>query len=237
MNNGVINVQEDLNEHMRVRRDKLDFYHEKGHDPFGGKFVRTHVASELLAKYDAYTKEELEEMDDVVTIAGRMMTKRGKGKAGFAHIQDVSDQIQLYVRKDAIGDDGYDVFKSADLGDIVGVTGVMFKTKVGELSVKAQEFHLLSKSLRPLPEKYHGLKDVEQRYRQRYLDLITNVDSRETFVLRSKIIQSMRKYLDGLDFLEVETPMLHGIAGGASARPFVTHHNALDIPLYMRIAS
>lgn len=229
-------MQEDLNEHMRVRRDKLETYYEKGLDPFGGKFVRTHLASDLLEKYDGYSKEDLDEMNDEVTIAGRMMTKRGKGKAGFAHIQDVSDQIQLYVRKDEIGDESYEVFKSTDLGDIVGVTGVMFKTKVGELSVKAQEFHLLSKSLRPLPEKYHGLKDVEQRYRQRYLDLITNVDSRETFVLRSKIIQSMRKYLDGLDFLEVETPMLHGIAGGASARPFVTHHNALDIPLYMRIA-
>lgn len=229
-------MQEDLNEHMRVRRDKLETYYEKGLDPFGGKFVRTHLASDLLEKYDGYSKEDLDEMNDEVTIAGRMMTKRGKGKAGFAHIQDVSDQIQLYVRKDEIGDESYEIFKSTDLGDIVGVTGVMFKTKVGELSVKAQEFHLLSKSLRPLPEKYHGLKDVEQRYRQRYLDLITNVDSRETFVLRSKIIQSMRKYLDGLDFLEVETPMLHGIAGGASARPFVTHHNALDIPLYMRIA-
>src|SRR5699024_6005143 len=130
---------------MRVRRDKLESYYEQGLDPFGGKFVRTHVASELLEKYDAYTKEELNEMNEEVTIAGRMMTKRGKGKAGFAHIQDVSAQIQLYVRKDAIGDDSYEIFKSTDLGDIVGVTGVMFKTKVGELSVKAQEFHLLSK--------------------------------------------------------------------------------------------
>src|SRR5699024_7159558 len=221
---------------MRVRRDKLAMYNEKGLDPFGGKFVRTHVASELLERYDGYSKEELDQMNDKVTIAGRMMTKRGKGKAGFAHIQDVSDQIQLYVRKDTIGEDSYETFQSTDLGDIVGVTGVMFKTKVGELSVKAQEFHLLSKSLRPLPEKYHGLKDVEQRYRQRYLDIITNVESRHTFVLRSKIIQSMRKYLDGHGFLEVETPMLHGIPGGAAARPFETHHNALDIPLYMRIA-
>lgn len=229
-------MQEDLNEHMRVRRDKLAQYKEKGIDPFGEKFIRTHVSSELSEKYDGYSKEELEQMEDKVTIAGRMMTKRGKGKAGFAHIQDVSGQIQLYVRKDAIGDESYEVFQSADLGDIVGVTGVMFKTKVGELSVKAQEFHLLTKSLRPLPEKYHGLKDVEQRYRQRYLDLITNMDSRETFVLRSKIIQSMRKYLDDHGFLEVETPMLHGIPGGAAARPFETHHNALDIPLYMRIA-
>src|SRR5699024_4726135 len=195
-----------------------------------------HLASDLLEKYDGYSKEDLDEMNDEVTIAGRMMTKRGKGKAGFAHIQDVSDQIQLYVRKDEIGDESYEIFKSTDLGDIVGVTGVMFKTKVGELSVKAQEFHLLSKSLRPLPEKYHGLKDVEQRYRQRYLDLITNVDSRETFVTRSKIIQSMRRYLDDHGFLDVETPTMHAIPGGASARPFETHHNPLDVQLYMRIA-
>ncbi len=164
------------------------------------------------------------------------MTKRGKGKAGFSHIQDLSGQIQLYVRKDKIGEEAYEIFNTADLGDIVGVTGVMFKTKVGELSVKASSFQLLTKSLRPLPEKFHGLKDVEQRYRQRYLDLITNPTSKETFITRSKIIQSMRRYLDGQGFLEVETPMMHGIAGGASARPFITHHNALDVQLYMRIA-
>lgn len=229
-------VSEELNEHMRVRRDKLNNYREQGLDPFGSKFERTHLAQELLDSYDQFTKEELEEKTDQVTIAGRMMTKRGKGKAGFAHIQDLSGQIQLYIRKDAVGEEAYELFQSTDLGDIVGITGVMFKTKVGELSVKAAEFQLLTKSLRPLPEKYHGLKDIEQRYRQRYLDLITNLDSRETFVLRSKIIQSMRRYLDGQGFLEVETPMMHGIPGGASARPFETHHNALDIPLYMRIA-
>ncbi|MFD1172833.1 lysine--tRNA ligase [Oceanobacillus picturae] len=233
---GVIVVSEELNEHMRVRRDKLNNYREQGLDPFGSKFERTHLAQELLDSYDQFTKEELEEKTDQVTIAGRMMTKRGKGKAGFAHIQDLSGQIQLYIRKDAVGEEAYELFQSTDLGDIVGITGVMFKTKVGELSVKATEFQLLTKSLRPLPEKYHGLKDIEQRYRQRYLDLITNLDSRETFVLRSKIIQSMRRYLDGQGFLEVETPMMHGIPGGASARPFETHHNALDIPLYMRIA-
>jgi lysyl-tRNA synthetase, class II len=232
----VIVVSEELNEHMRVRRDKLNNYREQGLDPFGSKFERTHLAQELLDSYDQFTKEELEEKTDQVTIAGRMMTKRGKGKAGFAHIQDLSGQIQLYIRKDAVGEEAYELFQSTDLGDIVGITGVMFKTKVGELSVKATEFQLLTKSLRPLPEKYHGLKDIEQRYRQRYLDLITNLDSRETFVLRSKIIQSMRRYLDGQGFLEVETPMMHGIPGGASARPFETHHNALDIPLYMRIA-
>ncbi len=232
----MIKVTEELNEHMRVRREKLEQFIDQGIDPFGGKFTRTHVANELKELYDRYSKEELEEKEEKVTIAGRMMTKRGKGKAGFAHIQDISGQIQLYVRKDKIGEEAYEIFKSSDMGDIIGVTGIMFKTKVGELSVKVTEFHLLTKSLRPLPEKYHGLKDIEQRYRQRYLDLITNMESKETFVLRSKIIQAMRRYLDGQGFLEVETPMLHGIPGGASARPFETHHNALDIPLYMRIA-
>lgn len=236
MRSGVVAVSEELNEHMQVRRDKLTEYVEKGLDPFGGKFERTHLSNDLVEKYDQYSKEELEEITDEVTVAGRLMTKRGKGKAGFAHVQDLSGQIQLYVRKDAIGEEAYEVFKSADLGDIVGVTGVMFKTKVGELSVKAKEFHLLTKSLRPLPEKYHGLKDIEQRYRQRYLDLITNPESRDTFVARSKIIQSMREYLNGQGYLEVETPMMHSIPGGASARPFITHHNALDSELYMRIA-
>ncbi|MFZ3579257.1 lysine--tRNA ligase [Virgibacillus sp. DJP39] len=229
-------MSEEINEQMRVRREKLTTYREQGIDPFGGKFDRTHTAEALAGEYDSFSKEELEEKTDQVTIAGRMMTKRGKGKAGFAHVQDLSGQIQIYVRKDMIGDEAYDLFNSTDMGDIIGVTGVMFKTKVGEISVKATEFHLLSKSLRPLPEKYHGLKDIEQRYRQRYLDLITNETSRETFILRSKIIQSMRKYLDASGFLEVETPMMHGIAGGASARPFETHHNALDIQLFMRIA-
>lgn len=230
-------MTEELNEHMRVRRDKMNTHREQGVDPFGDKFERTDYAQGLIEKYDQYTKEELEEKQFPATIAGRIMTKRGKGKAGFAHIQDVTGQIQLYVRKDEIGEEAYDnLFKSADLGDIVGISGVMFKTNVGELSVKAGDYQLLTKSLRPLPEKFHGLQDVEQRYRQRYLDLITNPDSRDTFVLRSKIIQSMRRYLDGLGFLEVETPLMHGIAGGASARPFITHHNALDMQLYMRIA-
>lgn len=230
-------MTEELNEHMRVRRDKMNTHREQGIDPFGDKFARSAFAQDLIEKYDQYTKEELEEKQFPATIAGRIMTKRGKGKAGFAHIQDLTGQIQLYVRKDEIGEESYDnLFKSADLGDIVGISGVMFKTNVGELSVKADDYQLLTKSLRPLPEKFHGLQDVEQRYRQRYLDLITNPDSRDTFVLRSKIIQSMRRYLDGLGFLEVETPLMHGIAGGASARPFITHHNALDMQLYMRIA-
>ncbi|MDL4840511.1 lysine--tRNA ligase [Aquibacillus rhizosphaerae] len=229
-------MAEEFNEQMQVRREKLQSYKEQGIDPFGDKYERTHLAEQLQDAYEQYSKEELEEKAIEVTIAGRVMTKRGKGKAGFSHIQDLSGQIQLYVRKDMVGDEAYGIFNTVDLGDIVGVTGKVFKTNVGELSVKVVKFQLLTKSLRPLPEKFHGLKDVEQRYRQRYLDLITNPQSKETFVTRSKIIQAMRRYLDGDGFLEVETPMMHGIAGGASARPFTTHHNALDIPLYMRIA-
>lgn len=234
--NGVISLTEELNEQTRVRREKLTAYYERGVDPFGGKFVRSHVATELHEKYGDISKEELAEIAESVTIAGRVMTKRGKGKVGFTHIQDVSGQIQLYVRKDEIGEEAYEIFKTVDIGDIVGVTGLVFKTNVGELSIQVKEFTLLAKSLRPLPEKYHGLQDIELRYRKRYLDLITNLDSRQTFILRSKIIQSMRRYLNEQGFLEVETPMLHSIPGGAAARPFETHHNALDMPLYMRIA-
>ncbi|GEN44757.1 lysine--tRNA ligase [Alkalibacillus haloalkaliphilus] len=231
-------MSEEINDQMQTRIEKLKVLQESGVNPFGDKFERTHLAQDLKGDFDQFSKEELGEKEDEtsVTIAGRIMTKRGKGKAGFAHIQDLSGQIQIYVRKDRVGEDAYEVFQSADLGDIVGISGVMFKTNVGELSVKADSFEFLTKSLRPLPEKFHGLKDVEQRYRQRYLDLITNLDSRDTFVLRSKILQSMRRYLDDRGFLEVETPMMHSIPGGASARPFETHHNALDIQLYMRIA-
>ncbi|MEJ8777247.1 lysine--tRNA ligase [Pseudogracilibacillus sp. ICA-222130] len=229
-------LSEELNEHMRVRREKLATYYNEGLDPFGGKFERTSNAKELHDLYEEFSKEALAEKDISVTIAGRVMTKRGKGKVGFTHIQDATDQIQLYVRKDDIGEEAYEIFKSVDIGDIIGVTGVVFKTNVGELSIHAKEFTLLTKSLRPLPDKYHGLQDIELRYRKRYLDLITNEESRKTFVMRSKIIQSMRNYLNNAGFLEVETPMLHSIPGGAAARPFETHHNALDMELYMRIA-
>ncbi|KZN96732.1 MULTISPECIES: lysine--tRNA ligase [Aeribacillus] len=228
--------QEELNDQLQVRREKLHALKDKGIDPFGKKFERSHQAIELKEQYGEFTKEELEEKNIFVSIAGRIMTKRGKGKAGFAHIQDLSGQIQIYVRKDSVGEDQYEIFDMADLGDLIGVKGTVFKTKVGELSVKATEFVLLTKALRPLPDKYHGLKDIEQRYRQRYLDLIMNPDSKNTFITRSKIIQSMRRYLDSHGYLEVETPMMHSIAGGAAARPFITHHNALDMPLYMRIA-
>ncbi|WP_370588361.1 lysine--tRNA ligase [Viridibacillus arvi] len=209
---------------------------ENGLDPFGARFERTHLSNEIKEQYVDFTKEQLEEDLHEVVIAGRIMTKRGKGKAGFAHIQDLGGQVQIYVRKDAIGEEAYELFKQADLGDIVGIRGNVFRTQVGELSVKALEFTFLTKSLRPMPEKFHGLKDVEQRYRQRYLDLMTSEESKQTFITRSKIIQAIRRYLDGNGYLEVETPMLHTIAGGAAARPFITHHNSLDMELYMRIA-
>ena len=227
---------EDLNDQIIVRRQKMEELRAKGIDPFGKRFDRTAEASDLKEKYNRLEKEELENQSIHVALAGRIMTKRGKGKAGFAHIQDRSGQIQIYVRKDTVGDDHYEIFKMADLGDIVGVKGTVFKTKVGELSIKVDSFEILTKSLRPLPDKFHGLKDVEQRYRQRYLDLIVNPESKNTFITRSKIIQSMRKYLDNKGFLEVETPVMHSIPGGAAARPFITHHNALDMELYMRIA-
>ncbi|WP_143006042.1 lysine--tRNA ligase [Salibacterium salarium] len=221
---------------MAVRKEKLQALQDQGKDPFGERFDRTHTAQTMTEEFDEYSKEELEEKASVVSLAGRVMTKRGKGKAGFAHIQDISGQVQIYVRKDQVGEEAYELFQNTDIGDFVGITGIAFKTKVGELSAKVSEFELLSKSLRPLPDKFHGLKDVEQRYRQRYLDLIVNPEVRDTFVIRSKILQSMRRYLDDQGYLEVETPMLHSIPGGASARPFITHHNALDMELYMRIA-
>ncbi len=227
---------EELNDQLLVRRQKMNDIRENGMDPFGSRFVRTHLSNEVTAEFDRFDKEQLDEATHEVIIAGRIMTKRGKGKAGFAHIQDLGGQVQIYVRKDAIGDEAYELFNKADLGDIVGVKGNVFRTQVGELSVKATEFTFLTKTLRPMPEKFHGIQDVEQRYRQRYLDLMTNDESKQTFITRSKIIRAMRNYLDAQGFLEVETPMLHTIAGGAAARPFITHHNALDMELYMRIA-
>ena len=227
---------EEINDQLQVRRGKLSELREKGLDPFGKRFERSHLAAEILEKYSELEKEELDTQNISVTIAGRVMTKRGKGKAGFAHIQDLSGQIQIYVRQEAVGEEQYDIFNLIDLGDIVGIKGQVFKTKVGELSIKASSFEILSKSLRPLPDKFHGLKDVEQRYRQRYLDLIMSEESKQTFITRSQIIRSIRNYLDHNGYLEVETPMMHAIAGGAAARPFVTHHNTLDMTLYMRIA-
>ena len=186
---------EETNEQFQVRKEKLDLLREKGLDPFGKRFERSHLVSDIVEKYGEFDNEYLEDKNIPVTIAGRIMTKRGKGKAGFAHVQDLSGQIQIYVRLDAVGPEQYEVFNIVDLGDIVGITGHVFRTKVGELSVKAEKFEMLSKALRPLPDKFHGLKDVEQRYRQRYLDLIMNDESKQTFIARSKIIRSMRNYL------------------------------------------
>ncbi|WP_456288843.1 lysine--tRNA ligase [Paenibacillus sp. AK002] len=228
--------EQELSELLQIRRNKLDELRKLGIDPFGGKYEREHHAGDILKQYDELSKEELEEKQVEVNLAGRIMAKRGMGKASFAHIQDLSGRIQIYVRQDSVAEAQYEAFSILDLGDIIGVKGVLFKTKTGETTVKVKELEVLSKSLYPLPEKFHGLKDVELRYRQRYVDLIINPDVQKTFITRSRIIQSMRRYLDSQGYLEVETPTLHSIAGGAAARPFITHHNALDMELYMRIA-
>ncbi|WP_110953578.1 lysine--tRNA ligase [Anaerosinus massiliensis] len=220
---------EELNEMMKVRREKLAAIAEKGIEPFGRRYDYTHHATEIIENF-----EKLE--GQTVRIAGRLMAVRGHGKASFTTVNDMSGKIQLYFRQDVLGEDVYANFKLLDIGDIIGAEGVVFRTQRGEISLKVTDFAIQSKSLRPLPEKFHGLKDVETRYRQRYLDLIVNPEVKDTFVLRSKIIKTMRTFLDERDFLEVETPMMHPIAGGAAARPFITHHNALDMDLYMRIA-
>ncbi|OYD06395.1 lysine--tRNA ligase [Paludifilum halophilum] len=228
--------EEERNELLQVRRDKMDGLRERGIDPFGRKYERTHRAEDILAAFDDQSKEDLEEENVSVTIAGRLVAKRKQGKASFAHLQDQTGRIQIYVRKDRVGEEQYETFGTADLGDWLGVSGTVFKTNRGETSVKADSVTFLSKSLRPLPEKFHGLKDVELRYRKRYLDLIMNPEVKDTFIVRSRVISAIRRYLDGQGYLEVETPTLHTIPGGAAARPFITHHNALDIDLYMRIA-
>lgn len=229
-------MSEEVHDQVQVRLEKMEQLRKKGFDPFGSKYRQQNYSQEILDKYGHIPKEELDPQEIEVQIAGRIMTKRGQGKAGFAHLQDLQGQIQIYVRLDEVGEAAHALFQQADLGDIVGVKGLVFKTKRGETTVKAQEFVLLTKALRPLPDKYHGLKDVEQRYRKRYVDLIINPEVKETFMLRSRIIQEIRRYLDKLGYLEVETPTLHTIAGGAAAKPFTTYHNALDMPLYMRIA-
>jgi len=223
------NQLDDLSEQMKVRREKMQGLITKGMEPFGDKYELTHHAQEVVDRF-------LELENQKVSIAGRMMSVRGHGKASFANLMDISGRIQLYFRQDVIGEEAYEIFNELDIGDIIGVTGRVFKTKRGEISVEVNTFTLLTKSLRPMPEKWHGLKDMETRYRQRYLDLIANPEVRDVFVVRSKIIRALRRYLDDLDFLEVETPVLHPIAGGAAAKPFVTHHNALDMDMYLRIA-
>ena len=221
----------EINEQMQVRIDKMHKIEEHGWKPFGHRFLFTHRAADIAAQFD-----ELSEKETEVTMAGRVMAIRGHGKTCFMDMQDKTGRIQVYVRKDVIGEENYALIKLMDIGDTVGITGTAFRTHMGELSIKATSVEMLSKSLRPLPEKWHGLKDVETRYRQRYVDLIVNPEVRETFVKRSQIIKSVREVLDSHDFLEVETPILNTIAGGAAARPFISYHNALDMQVYMRIA-
>lgn len=227
----------EFSEQELVRREKLDFLRERGLDPFGHRFDVDSNSKEIYEKYGDKTKEELHEVEIPVVIAGRIMTRRRKGKVGFMHIQDKYGQIQIYVRQDVIGEENYEIFKKADLGDIVGIKGTVFRTDMGELSVKANEYIHLVKALRPLPEKYHGLTDTEERFRRRYVDLIMNEESRRVAFTRPKIIRSIQHYLDNLGYTEVETPVLGTILGGAAARPFVTHHNTLNIDMYLRIAT
>lgn len=224
-------TEQELSELLQIRRDKLAALQAAGKDPFEVMtFDQTHHSQDIVDGFEALEGQ-------TVRIAGRMMSKRIMGKASFAHILDGKGTVQAYIRRDDVGEDAYADFKALDIGDILGIEGTVFKTRTGEISVHAQSVSLLSKSLRPLPEKFHGLKDSELRYRQRYVDLIMNPEVRETFVKRSRIISQIRRRLDEQDFLEVETPVLNTIPGGANARPFVTHHNTLDIDLYLRIAT
>ncbi len=223
--------EQDLSEILKVRREKLAALRAEGRDPFKEtRFDVTHHAQDIKDNFDALEGSE-------VRVAGRLMSKRGMGKVSFCDLQDKSGRIQLYARKDEMDEEEYDRFKKYDIGDIVGVEGEVFRTQRGEMSVRAKKITLLSKSLRPLPEKYHGLTDKEARYRQRYVDLIINPESKRNFEIRSKFVAYLRRYLDSIGFMEVETPVLSPIAGGANARPFITHHNTLDIDMYMRIAT
>lgn len=231
------NGKQKLTEQERVRRQKMQDLIDMGVAPFGAAYDRTHKTGEILPVYGNHTKEELEEMQVPVRVAGRIMTKRRMGKAGFMHIQDIDGKIQIYVRKDTVGDDAYEIYKKNDIGDIVGIEGILMKTDHGDLAVRAQNYTHLSKSLRPLPEKFHGLTNVEERFRRRYVDLIMNEDARRIAVMRPRIIRAIQAYLDEQGLIEVETPVLNTILGGAAARPFVTHHNTLDIDMYLRIAT
>lgn len=230
-------MEQNLSEQERVRRQKMEDLRAKGIDPFGHAYKRTHRSEQIRAEFGENTKEELTEKDVHVSVAGRIMTKRRMGKLGFMHIQDRDGQIQIVVNKGIVGEEVYEIFKASDIGDIIGVEGVVCKTDSGELSVRADSYTHLCKALRPLPEKFHGLQDVEERYRRRYVDLIMNDHAKKVAMMRPRIIRALQHYLDGLGLIEVETPVLQPILGGAAARPFVTHHNTLDKDFYLRIAT
>lgn len=232
---GVDQSTEDENRYIAQRRDKLAQLREQG-QAYPNHFRRNDFAQSLHDDYADLSREQLEQKSISVSLAGRMMFKRVMGKASFAQLQDMSATMQIFVQREAIGETGYEAFKHSDIGDIFGVTGVLFQTKTGELTIKVKTLELLTKSLRPLPEKFHGLTDQEQKYRQRYIDLIMNQDSRRVFAIRSQTISFIRQYLVKAGFVEVETPMMQIIPGGARARPFVTHHNTLDMDLYLRVA-
>ena len=226
-----------LTEQEIVRRRKMEELREKGIEPFGHRYERTANSQSIKEKYNQFTKEELEEKNEIVRIAGRIMSKRRQGNVCFMHLQDKFGQIQIYIRYDVVGEESYEIFKVADIGDIIGIEGQVMRTTTGELSVKALAYDHLSKALRPLPEKFHGLQDKEEARRRRYVDLIMNEESKKIAFTRPKIIRGIQRYLDNLGYVEVETPVLNPILGGAAARPFVTHHNALDMDFYLRIAT